>query len=87
MQSHPEDPGTISATQAFSPSARVKFRVAKPTSSSMKESSNQGRTTQEPPTNQPAAASAPQYIWDLKELTKLGSFWQWLKLAYAEMIW
>lgn len=77
MQSHAEDPGSISATQAFSLWARIKSRVAKPTSSSMKESSNRtvphysGNTNQQ--TNQQTNLLLLQLhsIRDLKQLSNL----------------
>lgn len=63
MQSHLEDPGSISVTQVFSLWAKVKSRVAKPTSSSTRGSSDQKPrlTTQEIPTNQPIAAASALY--------------------------
>ena len=85
MQSHPEDPGTISATQAFSPSVRVKSRVAKPTSSSMKESSNQTRTHYSGNPHKPTCCcfSATVYMgsqrvdptWLVLTVTQTGLWW------------
>lgn len=83
MQSHPEDPGSISATQAFSPWARVKSRVAKPTSSSMKEffdptvphySGN--------PNNLPAASAPQSKTVNQPVLTQTGLWWN--VIDYAE---